>query len=862
MWYFPFSAAINFLISIFCGIYIFKAHLYPDSNKIFSIFCFTVAFWAFGYFFWQISTTPKEALFWSRIVMLGATWISTTYFHFAVKYTYSLKKYKQWIFLGYSLSFLFSISVFTKYFISKVEPRMFFKFWPVPNILFHPLLLMFVIYIFYSQLIIWQSRKYHNGNSIVKNQSLYMIIGATIGFISGSTNYLLFYNIQFPPYLNILVILYLVAIVYSLTNYLSDFRMTFKKILNELIYLFAVTIIAIFIINKIGHNVSVLATFVFLYTALILYGHKYLVKKLNKNLNQNMKKSDIKEFIRQIKYLSTSKEVIEKMIVFFNKSFHLKNSTFFMRKKWLKHFKEVSFSDKFPHNIKSEKKELNLSNPAISYLNDNYLPHTIIMKDLLTLNNNHKKNQKTNKLFLNLLETLNATILCPFYFNRNLIGLLFLGEKTTKNMFSNDEKIIIENTIEAIEQKLVYTMSLEYQEHLLSISKSMIAFENQAELFDYFTRTLMRYLEVNYVAIYLYEPQNQLYALKFRQGNSHSHNQKELCISENSYLIKILQERNSAIYTSDLKTMIENFPTKDLQCMLKETEKLAAECIIPLNQDSLEGFIVIGGKHDQTYFNKDDIEIINIFNSSFNYSIEKILLTKEATKDGLTKLHNRKYFTRKLNYELKKSLKTEEEFNVVFIDIDNFKQCNDTVGHNYGDKILTILGQYLLKFTRPEDHTCRYGGEEFAIILPETTAENAQNIMNRIRIEFSQIRGVVKEFFKELEYDSEILLEELYKKKIIDEYDMIIESIDNFEITFPKLKAEDLSKIKIIWQEIEKKRVTLSIGICPVRFTKKHFRSLNFPKVANQVISLADQAMYTAKKTGKNKVCLADNLIL
>jgi diguanylate cyclase (GGDEF)-like protein len=67
------------------------------------------------------------------------------------------------------------------------------------------------------------------------------------------------------------------------------------------------------------------------------------------------------------------------------------------------------------------------------------------------------------------------------------------------------------------------------------------------------------------------------------------------------------------------------------------------------------------------------------------------------------------------------------------MDIDNFKQCNDTYGHMVGDKVLSCLGKVVRECLRKTDSAYRYGGEEFIVILPETKGEDAVNVAERIR---------------------------------------------------------------------------------------------------------------------------------
>jgi len=93
--------------------------------------------------------------------------------------------------------------------------------------------------------------------------------------------------------------------------------------------------------------------------------------------------------------------------------------------------------------------------------------------------------------------------------------------------------------------------------------------------------------------------------------------------------------------------------------------------------------------------------------------------------DPLTNLYNRRYFREVINKEFHKAERYISPLSISMIDLDHFKKVNDTYGHPYGDEILTRVGEVLLKKTRKSDTVSRYGGEEFAIIYPETNLEGA-----------------------------------------------------------------------------------------------------------------------------------------
>ena len=167
-------------------------------------------------------------------------------------------------------------------------------------------------------------------------------------------------------------------------------------------------------------------------------------------------------------------------------------------------------------------------------------------------------------------------------------------------------------------------------------------------------------------------------------------------------------------------------------------------------------------------------------------------LVEMATQDFLTGLLNRRETFRRLDEELQRSRRLATPFSVLLLDLDHFKQVNDVHGHSAGDLVLQAVAAALRQGVRPYDLCCRYGGEEFLVILPETALEDAAGIAERLR-----------------------------------------RDIENLKITAAKETAL---------------QITASIGAA----------ALLGHETIDQLIARADEAMYNAKSTGRNRVCLAE----
>ena len=164
-----------------------------------------------------------------------------------------------------------------------------------------------------------------------------------------------------------------------------------------------------------------------------------------------------------------------------------------------------------------------------------------------------------------------------------------------------------------------------------------------------------------------------------------------------------------------------------------------------------------------------------------------------ASTDSMTKLYNRRYFAKMSEHILHLSKRQKNDLSIIMIDIDKFKNVNDTYGHQVGDNVLVHLANILIENQRKSDVICRYGGEEFVILLPSTTIDGALNVAEKLR-------GDVE------------------------------------SLTIHPLASQDL-------------KFTISLGLSVVDIE-------NETNIEN-ALKRADDALYEAKKSGRNKVCIS-----
>jgi len=162
-------------------------------------------------------------------------------------------------------------------------------------------------------------------------------------------------------------------------------------------------------------------------------------------------------------------------------------------------------------------------------------------------------------------------------------------------------------------------------------------------------------------------------------------------------------------------------------------------CLPLIVKDEAIGVINISNKKNKNLFNQDDLDFMGALANQAAIAISNAQLYKLAITDSLTKLYIRRHFEYLLDNELRRSHRYKHQMTLLMMDIDNFKSINDTYGHQIGDEMLKHIAEVILNTLRKIDMPSRYGGEEFAVILPETHKDNAKKIAERLRKKIANI---------------------------------------------------------------------------------------------------------------------------
>lgn len=223
------------------------------------------------------------------------------------------------------------------------------------------------------------------------------------------------------------------------------------------------------------------------------------------------------------------------------------------------------------------------------------------------------------------------------------------------------------------------------------------------------------------------------------------------------YVRAIIERVSDAIITIDERNSVESFnPAAELIFGLPAAEAAGKDVTLmvpalgtgetlPVREDLLAGKRreVLGIRRDGSAFPAEcsvsDMWldgrvrlIVSVKDITDQKELEKVL-REQAVLDGLTGLYNKRALLGILNDEVGRSRRYHRTFTIILLDIDHFKNVNDTYGHPAGDEVLKGVAGLIKAGVRSQDKTARYGGEEFAAILPETEAAGGLVVAERLR---------------------------------------------------------------------------------------------------------------------------------
>ncbi|MFA6573627.1 MAG: histidine kinase N-terminal 7TM domain-containing protein, partial [Patescibacteria group bacterium] len=444
-----YSCIITIIFTFVLGFVVYFGQRKNRLNQIWLLVSIFISLWIIGLLGSVVSGNSNQALFWQRLLYIGTALIPATFFHYSVVLVKKIEKYKRVVIELYSLATVFVALSFTTLFIVRVIERTYFNYWPVETGVVYPIFLFYFATVSYFSLRLIY-KEYKKTDGLRSKQLLYMFVASLIGFIGGSTNFVLDFNLNIYPVGNFFVSFYAIIMAYAIIKYRL---MDIKVIINRsLIYLILVafvtasfTVLTLFTAkyfnNEMGLN-SIAVTFI---VSLIIVT---TLEPLKRFIAKNTDKVFFRGRIDYQQLLLMLSEVISLEIDLENltravtgtlsKELKLKDSIIFLPNKTGGGFTAVADGEK---EIGTR---ITKNHPLLAYLKK--YRDLIVVEELEREIADMKegRDRKKRELIMYRLEDLEAAICVPVFVEGELKTILVLGKKMSGDIFNNEDLDLLE----------------------------------------------------------------------------------------------------------------------------------------------------------------------------------------------------------------------------------------------------------------------------------------------------------------------------------------------------------------------------------------------------------------------------------
>ncbi|GAB6100724.1 hypothetical protein JCM16358_26030 [Halanaerocella petrolearia] len=331
-----------------------------------------------------------------------------------------------------------------------------------------------------------------------------------------------------------------------------------------------------------------------------------------------------------------------------------------------------------------------------------------------------------------LREEVESILMAPIFSQDQLKGVfVFLAPQ--KDFFSNLDLIPLQTVIdqaplvikkaeifERLERNVAGLSMLQRTSHIINSTL------NTDQVFEHTVDMVMGTMGVSMAGLFLF---NRDKVLELVSAKGVPELEKEAIVKAAKEVTSEVIDDEKILINDNAKEIEEkySFDTIDVKSVMFVPLKIRGEVI---------GAIAAAQTDFERQFKGADRKFITTLANQVAIAIENARIYNQmknmAIRDGLTKLYNHSYFQDRLGKEIKKSNRYKRDLALLMLDIDNFKNFNDTYGHQAGDEVLRSIAQVLEDNVRGADLVARYGGEEFAIILPETDELGAYQMGQRV----------------------------------------------------------------------------------------------------------------------------------
>ncbi len=316
--------------------------------------------------------------------------------------------------------------------------------------------------------------------------------------------------------------------------------------------------------------------------------------------------------------------------------------------------------------------------------------------------------------------------------------------------------------------------------------------ESLSDLLYLLTEELRPSFQLPFLSLTLFDPDRAIRALLVALGSSADHFSN----------LKLVDSADTLVATRNLHRPLLGPWQGDHAALFSRHAAAKSTALIPLKRnDRIIGSLNLASPDPHRFTRHHATDFLsrlgNIIAVCLENAINRETLQLNSMTDGLTGLLNRRFLDLRLPEEVARSIRYQQPLSCLFVDADHFKRVNDSCGHAAGDEVLKQIAKRIREELRASDIATRYGGEEFAILLPQTSLDNATALAERIR--------------------------------------------------------QRVAETPIVIDDRRRLSLTLSIGVSQTRAGEWH----DIPAQCRSLLETADRAVYRAKEAGRNCVCRA-----
>ncbi len=300
--------------------------------------------------------------------------------------------------------------------------------------------------------------------------------------------------------------------------------------------------------------------------------------------------------------------------------------------------------------------------------------------------------------------------------------------------------------LDALGQMDNYEKKVYDQQQLIEISKALNSTLDLSTLIDSILNISLAQSQTFQIAIYLNpEIDTNDFSIHGNVIGFDIESPEKMIIPAKSPILQFFSANKKAYCYAQLMELKSQNRLKVEKELMDQFESISNDLtFIPMvNKNKVNGLVIIGPKTSGQEYISSELDFLLDLASIASIAVDNARLYQLATVDMMTKLKIHHFFQTRLREEMEKSRETGAPLSMFMTDIDHFKKFNDTYGHQQGDVVLKEVAQVLIRSARGNDVPSRYGGEEFAMILPNTSLQAAKEIAERVRknVEKSKVKN-------------------------------------------------------------------------------------------------------------------------